>query len=32
MAEESKKGLPSIFRSVPKWQDLRFYQKTEVLY
>ncbi len=24
--------LPSIFRTVPKWQDLRFYQKSEVLY
>ena len=24
--------IPSIFRSVPKWQDLRFYQKSEVLY
>ena len=23
---------PSIFRCVPKWQDLRFYQKSEVLY
>lgn len=23
---------PSIFRSVPKWQDLRFYQKAVVLY
>ena len=32
MAEETKKDIPSIFRSVPKWQDLRFYQKTEVLY
>ena len=25
-------GIPSIFRSVPKWQDLRFYQKSVVLY
>ena len=24
--------IPSIFRSVPKWQDLRFYQKSVVLY
>jgi len=24
--------MPSIFRSVPKWQDLRFYQKSVVLY
>ena len=23
---------PSIFRRVPKWQELRFYQKSEVLY
>lgn len=22
----------SIFRQVPKWQELRFYQKSEVLY
>ena len=29
---ETKDSLPSIFRSVPKWQDLRFYQKTVVLY
>jgi four helix bundle suffix protein len=29
----NKKGsIPSIFRSMPKWQDLRFYQKSEVLY
>lgn len=27
-----KEQLPSIFRSVPKWQDFRFYQKSEVLY
>ncbi len=26
------KELPSIFRRVPKWQDLWFYQKSEVLY
>ena len=31
--EQEKKAVPqSIFRSVPKWQDLRFYQKSEVLY
>ena len=30
--QEKKTALPSIFRSVPKWQDLRFYQKSEVLY
>ena len=24
--------IPSIFRSVPKWQNLRFYQKSVVLY
>ena len=28
----SKPELQSIFRTVPKWQDLRFYQKSEVLY
>ncbi len=32
MAEEAKTDIPSIFRSVPKWQDLRCYQKAEVLY
>lgn len=26
------KNYQSIFRKVPKWQDLRFYQKSEVLY
>ena len=30
-SEKQEKPL-SIFRSVPKWQDLRFYQKSEVLY
>lgn len=30
--QEKKAASPSIFRSVPKWQDLRFYQKSEVLY
>lgn len=30
--EEGKPKAPSIFRNVPKWQDLRFYQKSEVLY
>jgi len=30
--QERKAATPSIFRSVPKWQDLRFYQKSEVLY
>jgi four helix bundle suffix protein len=30
--QEKKTTPPSIFRSVPKWQDLRFYQKSEVLY
>jgi len=24
--------IPSIFKRVPKWQELRFYQKSEVLY
>jgi four helix bundle suffix protein len=28
----TKPELQSIFRAVPKWQDLRFYQKSEVLY
>lgn len=28
----SEKPYKSIFRRVPKWQDLWFYQKTEVLY
>ena len=28
----AKPELQSIFRAVPKWQDLRFYQKSEVLY
>lgn len=32
MAEEKRKDQISIFRSVPKWKDLRFYQKAEVLY
>jgi len=27
-----KPAFKSIFRKVPKWQDLRFYQKSEVLY
>ena len=30
-SEKQEKPL-SIFRSVPKWQDLHFYQKSEVLY
>ena len=30
--KDKKEVMPSIFRSVPKWQDLRFYQKAEVLY
>ena len=25
-------AIPSIFRKVPKWEDLWFYQKSEVLY
>ena len=29
---EKKKDYPSIFRTVPRWQELRFYQKSEVLY
>ncbi|MBR4433830.1 MAG: four helix bundle protein, partial [Bacteroidaceae bacterium] len=31
MAKQDK-PFKSIFRQVPKWQDLRFYQKSEVLY
>lgn len=27
-----KQSIPPIFRKVVKWQDLRFYQKTDVLY
>ena len=30
--DNKKEQIPSIFRSVPKWQDLRFYQKSVVLY
>ncbi len=31
--DDNKQGsIPSIFRSVPKWQNLRFYQKSVVLY
>ena len=30
--DNKRNQTPSIFRSVPKWQDLRFYQKSEVLY
>ena len=32
MAKDSGKPFKSIFRQVPKWQDLWFYQKTQVLY
>lgn len=32
MAKDSAKPFKSIFRQVPKWQDLWFYQKSEVLY
>jgi four helix bundle suffix protein len=32
MAKDSDKPFKSIFRQVPKWQDLWFYQKSEVLY
>ena len=32
MANNSEKPFKSIFRQVPKWQDLWFYQKSEVLY
>ncbi len=32
MAGNSDKPFKSIFRQVPKWQDLWFYQKTVVLY
>lgn len=32
MAKYSDKPFKSIFRQVPKWQDLWFYQKSEVLY
>ena len=30
--DNKHKEIPSIFRSVPKWQNLRFYQKSVVLY
>ena len=30
--EEKEQKLQSIFRQVTKWQDLRFFQKSEVLY
>ena len=32
MAKTTDKPFKSIFRQVPKWQDLWFYQKSEVLY
>ncbi len=32
MTKNTDKPVKSIFRQVPKWQDLWFYQKTEVLY
>ena len=32
MANKPDKPFKSIFRQVPKWQDLWFYQKSEVLY
>jgi len=32
MAKNDDKPFKSIFRQVPKWQDLWFYQKSEVLY
>ena len=32
MARDSDKPFKSIFRQVPRWQDLWFYQKSEVLY
>ena len=32
MDKKSEKPFKSIFRKVPKWQDLWFYQKSEVLY
>jgi four helix bundle suffix protein len=32
MAKDSAKPFKSIFRQVPRWQDLWFYQKSEVLY
>ena len=32
MAKKQDKPFKSIFRNVPKWQDLWFYQKSEVLY
>ena len=32
MANNTNKPFKSIFRQVPKWQDLWFYQKSEVLY
>ena len=32
MAGNSEEPFKSIFRQVAKWQDLWFYQKSEVLY
>ena len=32
MPNDSPKSVKSIFRQVPRWQDLWFYQKSEVLY
>ena len=32
MTEKKKKEMPGIYRTVPKWQDLWFYQKSEVLF
>ena len=32
MPNDSQKSVKSIFRQVPRWQDLWFYQKSEVLY
>ena len=32
MSKDTEKPFKSIFRQVPKWQDLWFYQKSEVLY
>ena len=32
MTEKKKKEMPGIYRTVPRWQDLWFYQKSEVLF
>ncbi len=32
MTEKKKKEMHGIYRTVPRWQDLWFYQKSEVLF